>query len=163
MVTRMGHKLLFSDADGDERVEIIWNKANTGDAAKTDRSKTAGSGTSASGGGSASIKFTPNGSVEITDNASPNQTIKMDAQSGTIEVADKNGNKVVLSAAGARIEAPSIDLGGSETSPAIEPGVKGTAWLTWALSHTHPTPMGPSGVAVPPPNPNILSNVVRMK
>jgi len=163
MVTRMGHKLIFSDADGDERIEIVWNKASTSDEAKTDRTKTAGEGDNTQGGGNASIKFTPDGSIEITDNANPAQTIKTNATQGTIEVADKNGNKVVLSAAGARIEATSIDLGGSDTSPSTEPGVKGTAWFKWAVSHTHPTSFGPTLVATPPPDPGILSTVVRMK
>jgi len=163
MVTRMGHKLIFSDAPGDERVEVHWNKANAEDAAKQDRTKTAGEGDNTQGGGKASLKFTPDGSIEITDNANPNQTIKMNATQGTIEVADKSGNKVVLSSAGARIESPSIDLGGSATSPSTEPGVKGTAWFRWAVAHTHPTSMGPSGVAVPPPTPDILSTVMRMK
>jgi len=163
MVTRLGHKLVFSDADGDERVEIIWNKPNSDDEARTDRSKTAAPGEVAQGGGSASIKFTADGSMEITDSANPAQTIKTNATDGTIEVADKNGNKVVLSAAGARVEAASIDLGGSETSPSTEPGVLGTKWYTWAVSHTHATPVGPSGVATPPPDPSILSQIVRMK
>lgn len=162
-VTRWGHKLAFSDEDGSEYVEIAWNKPNSSDEARRDRSKTAGEGSNTQGGGKASLKFTSDGSIEITDNANPNQTIKMNASQGTIEVADKNGNKVVLSATGARIEATSIDLGGSETSPSTEPLVKGSAWLQWALAHTHPTPMGPSGVAVPPPTPSILSQVSRTK
>jgi len=162
-VTRWGHKLLFSDEDGSERVEIIWNKPNSSDEARTDRAKTASAGSNTQGGGSASIKFTSDGSIEITDNANPAQSIKTNATQGTIEVADKNGNKVVLSATGARIESTAIDLGGSETSPSTEPGIKGNAWLQWAISHTHPTSFGPSGVATPPPTPQLLSTVVRMK
>lgn len=163
LVTRMGHKLLFSDADGDERIEIVWNKANSSDEARTDRSKTASEGSNTQGGGRASIKITPDGSIEIADNANPSQTIKMNATQGTIEVADKNGNKVVLSSTGARIESTSIDLGGSVTSPSTEPLVKGAAWIKWAITHTHPTSMGPSGVAVPPPTPDLLSQVSRTK
>jgi len=94
MVTRWGHKLIFSDEDGGERVEIVWNKPNSSDEARTDRSKTAGTGSNTQGGGSASIKITSDGSIEITDNANPAQTIKTNATQGTIEVADKNGNKV---------------------------------------------------------------------
>lgn len=158
-VTRMGHKLIFSDADGDERVELRWNKANPSDSAKTNRSTTAGEGQASQGGGSASLKFTPEGSIEITDNATPGQTVKLDAQSGQIEIADKNGNKVVLSATGAKIEATSIDLGGNATEPAM----KGQQWFTWSVAHTHPTPMGPSGPPVVPPPAAILSQVVRTK
>jgi len=163
MVTRWGHKLIFSDEDGGERVEIVWNKPNSSDEARTDRSKTAGTGSNTQGGGSASIKITSDGSIEITDNANPAQTIKTNATQGTIEVADKNGNKVVLSAAGARVEATTIDLGGSETSPSTEPAVLGQKWLLWALKHTHPTSFGPSGIPTPPPDPSILSRVVRLK
>lgn len=158
-VTRWGHKLLFSDEDGNEQVEIVWNKPNSSDAARTDRTETAEEGSNTQGGGSASLKFTSDGSIEITDNANPNQTIKMDATRGSIEVADKNGNKVVLSASGAKIESTMIDLGGN----AVEPVIKGNAWLQWAIAHTHPTPMGPSGVATPPPTPQLLSQVVKTK
>lgn len=158
-VTRMGHKLIFSDAEGDERVEILWNKPDSTDEAKRDRAKTAGTGSVSGGGGSASIKFRPSGSIEITDGANPAQTIKMDAQTGTIEIADKSGNKVTLSSTGAKVEAAMIDLGGNATEPAI----KGQSWFQWAVAHTHPTPMGPSGVPTPPPTPALLSQVVKVK
>lgn len=161
MVTRMGHKLIFSDADGDERLELIWNKPNPDDAAKTDteRKTTASTGSVTSGGGTASVKFTPEGSIEITDNANPAQTIVMDAQTGQIEIADKSGNKVTLSSSGAKIEATLIDLGGNAT----EPLVKGQSWFNWAVAHTHSTPMGPSGPPTPPPTPTLLSQVVKTK
>ena len=163
LVTRMGHKLIFSDADGDERVELVWNKADSDDDARTDRTKTAGAGSVANGGGSASIKFTSDGNVVVTDNANPAQTITLNARSGEIEIADKSGNKVTLSATGAKIEATAIDLGGNAT----EPVVKGQALLTWLLAHVHTTPSGPSGPpGAPGPilNPaSVLSQVVKTK
>jgi uncharacterized protein involved in type VI secretion and phage assembly len=165
LVTRMGHKLVFSDAEDDERVELVWNKADTEDDARTDRTKTAATGAVARGGGSASIRFTPDGSIEITDNANPNQTIKLDAGSGEIEIADKSGNKVVLSSTGAKIESTAIDLGGGAT----EPGLKGQTFLTWALAHVHPTtspgaPTGPPGPPGPILNPtSVLTQVVKLK
>lgn len=163
-VTRWGHKLIFSDEDGSERVELIWNKPDSSDGARTDskRKMTAGTGSNTQGGGSASIKFTPEGSIEITDNANPNQTIKMDAQVGQIEIADKSGNKVVLSASGVKIEATAVDLGGNATEPVI----KGQSWFKWAVAHTHPTSMGPTGVPGPPGpllTPAVLSQVVKTK
>ena len=159
-VTRIGHVLLFSDASGDERVELLWNKANVTDAARTDRSKTAvRPGTATRGGGSASLKFKADGSVEILDNATPNQKITLDSTTKQIVVQDANGNKVTLSATGVKIESVAIDLGGG----AVEPAVKGQSWLQWAATHTHPTPMGPSGTPTPPPTPAILSQVVKVK
>lgn len=162
-VTRWGHKLVFNDEDGSETVELIWNKPDPEDEARRDRAKTAGDGTVATGGGVASLKFTSDGSVEITDSANPAQTIKTNATSGTIEIADKNGNKVVLGPSGARVEATAIDLGGSDTSPSTEPAVLGTKFLQWAISHTHPDAMGGTLVATPPPTPDMLSTTVRMK
>ena len=159
MVTRMGHKLIFSDADGDERVELIWNKPNASDAAKSDRTVTASEGSVSGGGGTASIKFTPNGSIEITDNSNPAQTIILDSQSGKIEISDKTGNKVTLSASGAVIDAQVISLGQGAT----EPLVKGQQWLIWAAAHTHPTSVGPSGPPTTPPTPALLSQVSKTK
>lgn len=160
-VTRWGHTLLFSDEDGNERVELIWNKPNAADAARTDtrRTTTAGEGVNTQGGGRASLKFTPDGSIEITDNATPNQTIKMNATAGTIEIADKNGNKVTLGPTGATVEAPQIDLGGQATEFAI----KGTSWLRWAATHTHGTSMGPTTPPAVPPTPDLLSTTVKVK
>ena len=164
LTTRMGHVLLFDDADGGERVELIWNKPNTGDEAITDATKTAERpGSNTRGGGSASLKFTSEGSVEITDNANPNQTIKMNAQEGTIEIADKSGNKVILSATGVLVETVgTIDLAGSELVPSTEPALKGNAWLTWAGAHTHPSPMGSTLAPTVPPTPSILSRKVKL-
>jgi len=157
--TRMGHHFIFSDSDGDERVEIVWNKANPSDVAKTDRTKTASQGSNVLGGGSASIKFTSDGSIEITDNAQPNQSVKLDAQTGQIEIEDKSGNKVTLSASGVRVETTSIDLGGY----AVEPVIKGQSWLAWAMAHTHSTSVGPSGPPIVVPTASLLSQVVKVK
>lgn len=162
-VTRWGHKLIFSDEDGSEAIELIWNKPNPADEARTDRAKTASAGSATEGGGSASLKFTLDGSVEITDSANPAQSIKTNATAGTIEIADKNGNKVVLGPTGARVEATAIDLGGTETVPSTEPAVLGTKFLTWAATHTHPDAMGGTLVATPPPTPDLLSTTVRLK
>lgn len=159
MVTRMGHKVIFSDADGDERVEIVWNKPNSSDEAKRDRAKTAGTGSNTQGGGTASLKFTSDGSIEITDNANPSQTIKMDAQSGTIEIADKNGNKVTLSATGAKVESTAIDLGGN----AVEPTFLGNQTLAWLARHQHGHSMGPTVAPLEPPTSALLTTVVKVK
>jgi len=158
-VTRWGHKLIFSDEDGGERVELVWNKPDSTDDARSDRKVTAGTGSNTSGGGSASLKFTSDGSIEVTDNANPNQTIKMDAQVGQIEISDKNGNKVVLSASGAKIESTAIDLGGNAT----EPGMLGQKWMIWASTHTHNHSMGPTLQPVTPPPSSILSTTVKLK
>jgi hypothetical protein len=160
IVTRMGHVLLFRDEPGNEGVELIWNKPNAGDDALTDPSKTAvRPGSASQGGGTASIRFESDGSIQVTDNAAPNQKIRLDATSKEITIEDGNGNKVLLGATGARIDATAIDLGGDAT----EPLVKGTSWLRWATSHTHPTSVGPSGTPTVPPTTALLTTVVKAK
>lgn len=161
LVTRMGHVLLFGDEAGNERVELIWNKPDAGDEALSDRTKTAARpGSASSGGGTAHVKFTPNGSIEIQDNnASSPQKVTLDAQAGQIVIEDANGNRVTLGPSGAKIESTSIDLGGNAT----EPAVLGQAWLKWAIKHQHSTSTGPSGPPIEPPLPTILSNTVKVK
>ena len=39
-----------------------------------------------------------------------------------------------------------VDVGGSLTTPSIEPAMLGTAHTLWAKFHTHPTGVGPSGI-----------------
>jgi hypothetical protein len=163
LVTRAGHVLLFRDEPGNEGVELIWNKPNTGDEALTDHSKTAARpGSVAQGGGTASLKLESDGSIQVTDNATPNQKIRLDSTSKEITIEDANGNKITLGASGVKIEPAAgaiIDLGGGAT----EPTVKGTSWLQWAASHTHNTSIGPTLGPTPPPTNSLLTTVVKAK
>jgi hypothetical protein len=159
-VTRMGHSLVMSDEEGDERLELTWNKPNSGDAALSDVSQTASRpGSTSQGGGTASLKFTSDGSVEIRDNSNPEQSVILNAQEGNIQIEDKYGNKVVLDSRGVRIEGVLVDLGGDATDGVI----KGNSWLQWAAVHTHPTSMGASGPPTTPPTAALLSTKVKVK
>jgi len=146
-----------------EGVELIWNKPNTGDEALSDDSKTATRpGSADRGGGTASLKFESDGSIQVTDNATPNQKIRLDSTSKEITIEDANGNKITLGASGVKIEPAAgaiIDLGGGAT----EPTVKGTSWLQWAASHTHNTSIGPTLGPTPPPTNSLLTTVVKAK
>ena len=160
IVTRMGHVLLFRDEPGNEGVELIWNKPNTGDEAFTDSSKTATRpGSADKGGGTASLKFESDGSIQVTDNATPSQKIRLDATSKEITIEDANGNKITLGASGVKVEATAIDLGGNAT----EPTMKGNSTLAWLARHQHTTPMGPTQTLVEPPTSSLLTTVVKAK
>jgi hypothetical protein len=163
VVTRMGHVLLFRDAPGNEGVELIWNKPNTGDEALTDSSKTATRpGSAAQGGGTASLKFESDGSIQVTDNATPNQKIRLDAPSKEITIEDGNGNKITLGASGVKVEpAPGaiIDLGGNAT----ESTMLGNQTLAWLARHQHNTSVGPTASLVEPPTQALLTTVVKAK
>jgi hypothetical protein len=160
VVTRMGHVILLSDADGDERVELIWNKPNSTDEAKTDRAKTATRpGSNTQGGGTASLKFTPEGSVEITDNANPAQTIKMDARSGTITLENKTGAKVVLDSTGATIDGAQVKNGENATASAV----KGESLIQYLSTHTHTHPIAPTGPPATPPTSTLLATKVKVE
>jgi hypothetical protein len=160
-VTRMGHVLLFNDEEGNESIELIWNKADSGDEAFSDRTKTAARpGSASNGGGTAHLKFQSDGSIEIQDNnATSAQKITLNAEDGEIVVSDANGNIVTLNSSGARIDSTAIDIGGDATEPAM----LGDAWKAWAEAHTHGTAWGPSGPPLQPPTPTILSQVVKVK
>jgi hypothetical protein len=204
--TRLGHVLLFSDEDGNERVELKWHRASPLDSAKSDETATANRDL----GDAATLRFEPDGSIELKDinestlrmdgdnkqivitdvnensikttdsgieirdlaenevllDAGGKKITVTDANSNKvtldgagITVADKNGNQVVLSASGATIKATAINLG----NPATSPVMRHTDWLTWASTHTHPTPMGPSGPPLVPPTPTIASQVVKVQ
>lgn len=153
-VTRMGQMMVFSDKDGDERVELIWNQPAAGDEAKTDRSKTA----ARPGSKTASLKFKNDGTIELLDAAS--QKMTFDATGNSIKVVDANGNEVTLDSNGATIKSSTIRLGGTDAS---QPGMRGQDWFQWAVAHTHGTAMGPSGPPIQPPTQSILSNVVKLK
>jgi hypothetical protein len=96
--TRLGHVLLFSDEDGNERVELKWHRADSADAAKTDETATADRTT----GEAATLSFKPDGSIELKDiNES---TILLDGTNQQIFVQDVNENKVVTTEGGIEIQ-----------------------------------------------------------
>jgi|WetSurMetagenome_2_1015567.scaffolds.fasta_scaffold92574_2 uncharacterized protein involved in type VI secretion and phage assembly len=160
IVTRMGHVLLFRDEPGNEGVELIWNKPNTGDEALSDDSKTATRpGSASQGGGTASLKFESDGSIQVTDNATPNQKIRLDATSKEITIEDAYGNKVTLGASGVTIKGTVVKVGEN----AVEPSVKGQSWLAWEAGHVHSTPVGPSGPPTVAPTTALLTTVAKVE
>lgn len=154
VVTRAGHQLVFFEEGGKEEVDLVWKQ---GDA-------------------TASLKFLPNGSVEVTNKQG--SKITLDAENKQIVVDDvDNGNTVTLDSNGVKVktkakvvvegatefsvEASSIKLGASSASFSAVLGEKLAAWLK---SHTHPTGVGPSGTPVPPLiDADILSQNVKVK
>lgn len=169
-VTRMGHSLVFSDEDGNERIELRWHRAAAGDPARTTGQLSADRAT----GDAASLTFKPDGSVELTDINASKVTLSGDGRkieikdvntnsilmdSTGIRIQDANGNSITMAAAGITIDGASINLGEGADSPAM----RHIDWSTWESAHIHPTGVGPSGPAVPPPTPPIASRVVKLK
>lgn len=132
-VTRGGHRVVFSDAEGDERVEIAWHKPK---ASEPDKEKTPPR--EGDVGTTAFLKFTENGiELQVKD-----QKTKLIIEDGklTIDAVD------VLIATGADT-----------------PAVRGRELDTWLKSHTHGTAWGPSSPPLSPPPPSILSKNVKLK
>lgn len=167
-VTRKGHRLVVSDVDGQEMVELAWHKPAPTDPARTadqqgDRSKTADRTT----GQSATLTFTPDGDVVVTNQNG--STITLSAKNRNVVVLDENQNMLTLDKTGVTVDASKtgsiffkagqINVGDGADSP----GVRGRELNSWLVSHTHGTAWGPSTPPLSPPPPSILSKVVKIK
>jgi Type VI secretion system/phage-baseplate injector OB domain len=152
--TASGHTVEISDKDGDEHITIKHK-------------------------GNAFISIDKKGSVLISNQNG--SYVQLDADNKAVTFVEEHGNLVTMSSdgivvaeksgntflqltddtvrvTGAKIilQAPSISLTGD---PAAEPTFLATSFvsqfwsqvLVWMGTHTHPTAMGPSGPAVPPP------------
>lgn len=81
----------------------------------------------------------------------------------TVNCADATINstgKALISATGtATVDAPTINLGKSASDSAI----LGDTFKKYFDSHTHPTPIGPTGIPTIPQPPNTLSKIVKVQ
>ena len=110
-ITRMGHRILFSDKKDDEYLRILWHKADPGDEAHTDRSLSADRGS----GDTSAILFESNGDVRISNKNGT--TIHLDAENGEFKINDENKNLISMDSDGVKI----VD-GSSGNSFALENG-----------------------------------------
>lgn len=155
-VTRMGHSIKFLDDPDSPQIDLVWNKPNSGDEARTDDSKTASRpGSVAQGGGTAHLKFNASGGIELKANGATDSKIVL--SSDKIELIF-GSSKIILDSTGVEVDASIIKLG----SRASEPLVKGTSLLNWLLSHTHPSSTGPTGTPTVPPTSAMLNSGVKV-
>lgn len=160
-VTRMGHRLLFGEEPGKEFVELVWHLAASGDAARTDASKTA-----ARTGQTAKLRFEEAG-VTLLDRKGAK--VFLDSANDLVVVSDSRGNKITLSSSGIELDAGSravtvkcgtFDVQASSTNlgnGASQPIPLGTSLLTFLRTHTHGTGVGPTSPPTPPPTEALLS------
>ena len=169
-ITRIGHRLVFDDTPGSERLELVWHKPAPTDAAVTDRKVSA----DRSQGDSASLVFTDSGSIEIT-NASGTKVV-LDTTGKAFRVEDENGNSCVLDANGItftsskviKLSAPTVELDAASVSlgkGADSFALRATEFFQAFLTHTHVSaaPGGPTSTPVPPPAATAISTVVKLK
>jgi len=157
-VTRMGHVFSFNEENGKEEVVLLWHKPDGGDNAFSDASVTA----DRSKGKTATLRFTPEGSVEVTDQEG--QAIVLDAKNKKVVITDGNQNEVTLDKNGAKVKAKKvvidskqIELGGSSYSVVL-----GELLQQYLVGHTHPAFGGTTGPPVQPFLPSILSKIVKL-
>lgn len=164
-VTRGGHTFVLNDESGSEAVELVWRKPNSAPSGTASADRT---------GEDASLKFTPEGSVQLT--AANDSKVEINTQENKITITEANSsNTITIDSNGITIKtsAKVVVDGASEFSAnanqvnlgsfPTEPAVLGQSLLTWLTSHVHPTGVGPSGPPTPPPTPAMLSTVVKVK
>lgn len=160
-VTRSGHRLVFDDSNGAEQVQLAWHQPSPTDVSKTDPTKTS----DRTGGFNSTLTFQTDGSIELKGKGGA--TILMDAAGKNIKIQDEGGNSITVGPSGITAKtSQTIDLVSTLVnicSGADSPAVRGTELIQWLLSHTHPSPTGPTGPPMIPPPASILSRNVRLK
>jgi len=185
ILTRMGSGVLFSDEKDNQYVRLIWHKPEDSDPAFSDAKKTA----SREGGKFSFIELTKDGSIQaltsdghgiIFDNAQESVLLlhksghSISMTTDGVTIADKKGNLItidngkvnVIAEGSVTIAAQSVNLssgGVSLGSPAVASAVLGEQLLAWLATHTHSHPLGPTGPALVPPTPLLLSKSVKLK
>ena len=156
--TPFGHRVELSDAQGEERITFTHG----GSAQANIQIDEAGRITSTDGSGQIVLLDAEAGEIVITDTAG--NSIVLSTTGVTVE--DTNGQSVKLEASGATVkankialDAPLVELGGSGGEPVL----KGQSFLTFFMTHTHPTAVGPSGPPVPQGEASALSTTVMTK
>lgn len=148
-----GHVLELDDEDGHEHVRLEHK-------------------------GGAKLTIDEKGSIQLID--ANGTVITLDADGGTLQIEDANGNKLAMDSAGIALEdangnsfkaassgitvkGQQIVLEGSEVAlggQGGEPVIKGRSFLQLFATHTHPTGMGPSGPPIPQGEMSSLSTKV---
>jgi hypothetical protein len=161
LVTRGGHRLIFKDTPDGEQIELVWHKPGSPlEAPVTNRrlsDPAEGAETPDRSGDTASLKFLPNGNIEVQDKVE--QKITLDAEGSQIVIEDVNGNIVTLDSKGVTVTSKAIQLGEDADTEAM----RHTEWEEWAKNHTHNTAWGPSDVPILPPLPSIKSKKVTLE
>lgn len=174
-VSRGGHSLLMSDEPDNEFVKLVWHQPASGDASKSDPSKSAAR---APKGKTSMLSFSKDGGFQLVSNsgeATLSYLPKANGAGAQFQLLDSYSNNITMDDEGIKIQdtkanmigmyggevniicgkainvsAPEINFGSggvSIGSPAIMSAVLGEPLLTWLAAHTHPTGVGPSGPA----------------
>lgn len=160
-VTRGGHRLVFKDTAGDESLELVWHKPGSPlQKPVTNRrlsNPTEGAETPERSGDTSSLKFLPNGNIEVQDKVE--QKITLDAEGSQIVIEDVNGNIVTCDSNGVTVTSDAIKLGHDADTEAM----RFKEWEIWSKAHTHNTAWGPSDKPIVPPPATIKSKKVTLK
>jgi hypothetical protein len=188
-VTRAGHMFLFKDTPGEEAVNLIWHRPDSGDQSLSDATKTADRGQ----GDFAFLNFNKDGSVQLGN--AKGAMLTLDAAEGQNLLVDEHGNSVTTDADGIKLidkagNLISIDAKAGDITMVAENNLNFTAktmniktggvylcdsatlsavlgepLMAWLASHTHTcaAPNSPSSPPVVPPPPSILSKNVKLK
>lgn len=98
-ITRMGHSLVFSDEADNEYIRMTWHKADSGDEAVSDPSKTA----DRDQGEWSYFEFEPDGSFIVANKKGT--MVKFDASKPkqSFLVIDENGNSITMGSKGTKV------------------------------------------------------------
>lgn len=154
IITRKGHRILFTDEDGQEAVEIAWHKPDA-----TPPSDQAASDSEQLNSAKATNVVDPD-AIRSYDRAKGDTHFIRFTETGII-LENKAGVSVQILVEDKKVVvlADNVELASGADTPAM----RGDDWLNWALNHNHGTAWGPSTPPLSPPPRTILSSKVRLK
>ncbi|MEM7584263.1 MAG: phage baseplate assembly protein V [Acidobacteriota bacterium] len=152
--TASGHRLIFDDEPGEERILI---EHTTGAQIELTAD---GSIASRNACGAQLLLDADNKEVRIEDGMG--NELEM-TRSGT-RLTDPNDNRVDMSPGGVTVKGQNVVIEGGQVAlggDGGEPLIKGQSFLQLFATHTHPTPAGPSGPPIPQGEASALSSKVK--
>lgn len=160
--TRSGHRLTFVDGNGQETVELVWNKPVSSDPASASDESGIRDATFDDGEQS-SLKIDSKGTITLRNNAGV--SISLNTEDNSVIVEDPSGSSITMQGGTVTVKAETVNVTSNKTfltDGASFAAVLGERLLQYLAGHKHLTPTGMSGPPVDLPPRDILSSRVKL-
>jgi hypothetical protein len=154
IITRKGHRIVFTDEDGEEAVEIAWHKPSS-----TPPSGQPASDSQQMNNARATNLVDPDAIHSYDRSSGDTHFIRFTEAGITLENKEGVSIQILVQNKKVVVSAENVELAAGADTPAM----RGDDWMNWALNHNHGTAWGPSSPPLTPPPRSILSGKVRLK
>lgn len=154
IITRKGHRIIFTDVDDEEAVEIAWHKPSS-----TPPSEQPSSDSRQMNDAKVTNVVSPDAIHSYDRSEGDTHYIRFTSEGITLHNNAGVSIQILIENKKVVIDAENVEIAGGADTPAM----RGDDWMNWAMNHNHGTAWGPSSPPLNPPPRTILSSKVRLK